>query len=154
LLDDIGDRGGIDPPQLQIVCDNLYDSRDEERRITLEAYERLGGAPQILAGYLERVMRRFDADDLRVAKQILTALISEDQQRLVLRMSDLQARIGSTSSAEPSNLIDDLVAARVLRRRRQEAQLPALQSLSGDAVRGPGRVGDRCRCAGCLLAGL
>ena len=120
LLDDIGDRGSIDPPQLQIVCDNLYDSRDEERRITLEGYERLGGAPQILAGYLERVMRRFDADDLRVAKQILTALISEDQQRLVLRMSDLQARIGPTSSAEPFNLIDDLVAARVLRRRRQE----------------------------------
>jgi len=120
LLDDIGDRGGIDPPQLQIVCDNLYDSRDERCRITLEAYERLGGAPQILAGYLERVMRRFDADDLRVAKQILTALISEDQQRLVLRMSDLQSRIGPALSAEPINLIDDLVAARVLRRRRQE----------------------------------
>src|SRR6266850_4226945 len=27
LLDDIADPGGIDPPQLQIVCDNLYDSR-------------------------------------------------------------------------------------------------------------------------------
>jgi len=120
LLDDIGDRGGIDPSQLQIVCDNLYDSRDERCRITLEAYERLGGAPQILAGYLERVMRRFDADNLRVAKLILTALISEDQQRLVLRMSELQARVGPAFSAESDDLIDDLVAARVLRRRRQE----------------------------------
>jgi len=62
LLEDIGDAAGVDPPQLQIVCDNLYDSRDAKGAITLEAYERLGGAPQILAGYLERVMRRFNAD--------------------------------------------------------------------------------------------
>jgi DNA-binding winged helix-turn-helix (wHTH) protein len=120
LLTDMGDRGGIDPPHLQIVCDSLYDSRDGQRRITLEAYDQLGGAPQILAGYLDRVMRRFDADDLRVAKQILTALISEDRQRLVLKISELQARIGPTCAAEPRILIDDLVAARVLRRRRQE----------------------------------
>ncbi len=64
LLEDIGDPGGIDPPQLQIVCDNLYDARDETCAIGLEAYEQLGGARQILAGYLERVLRRFNASDL------------------------------------------------------------------------------------------
>src|SRR5205807_9820098 len=56
LLEDIADPGGIDPPQLQIVCDNLYDSRDDRCTIGVEAYERLGGARLILAGYLERVL--------------------------------------------------------------------------------------------------
>ncbi len=122
LLADIGDAGGVDPPQLQIVCDNLYDSRDATGSITLEAYERLGGAPQILAGYLERVLRRFNADDLLVTKGILTALISESGQRLVVKAADLQARIGSRCTDDPATnlLIEELVAARVLRRRRQD----------------------------------
>lgn len=123
LLADIGDAGGgVDPPQLQIVCDNLYDSRDEKGSITLEAYERLGGAPQILAGYLERVLRRFNADDLLATKRILTALISQDGQRLVLKAAELEARIGSRCGDDPATnlLIEELVAARVLRRRRQD----------------------------------
>lgn len=121
LLADIGDPAGVDPPQLQIVCDNLYDSRDENGSITLEAYEALGGAPQILAGYLERVLRRFNAEDLLVTKRILTALISEGGQRLVLKATELEARIGSRFGDPAANvLIEELVAARVLRRRRQD----------------------------------
>ena len=122
LLADISDVGVVDPPQLQIVCDSLYDSRDEHGSITLEAYERLGGAPQILAGYLERVLRRFNADDLLSAKRILTALISADGQRLVLKTADLEARIGGRCSDDPGTnlLIEELVAARILRRRRQD----------------------------------
>lgn len=122
LLADIGDAGGVDPPQLQIVCDNLYDSRDEACAISLEAYERLGGAAQILAGYLDRVMRRFDADDLQAARRILTALISEGGQRLVLKAAEVEARIGNNCVDDPATklLIEELVAARVLRRRRQD----------------------------------
>jgi len=82
----------------------------------------LGGAPRILAGYLERVLRRFNADDLLATKRILTALISEDARRLVLKSADLQARIGSRGADDPATnlLIEELVAARVLRRRRQD----------------------------------
>src|ERR1041384_170980 len=122
LLDDIADPGGIDPPQLQIVCANLHDSRDEDWAIGIEAYERLGGARQILAGYLERVLRRFNANDLRITKLILTALISEEGQRLVLKATELEARISSRCGDEIATglLMDELVAARVLRRRRQD----------------------------------
>ncbi len=122
LLHDIGDAGGVDPPQLQIVCDNLYDSKDVNCVITVEVYERLGGAPQILAGYLERVLRRFNADDLMTTKRILTALISEAGQRLILKAAELESRIGSRCGDDPATnlLIEELVAARVLRRRRQD----------------------------------
>src|SRR5262249_34031430 len=122
LLKDIGDSGGVDPPQLQIVCDNLYDSRDPADSITLSAYKRLGGAPQILAGYLERVLRRFNAEDLQLTKRILTTVISESGQRLVLQAAELESRIGNRSSDNPAAklLIEELVAARILRRRRQD----------------------------------
>jgi DNA-binding winged helix-turn-helix (wHTH) protein len=78
LLDDLSDEEGVDPPQLQIVCDNLYDAREPGGALTLAIYERLGTASQILAGYLERVLRRFNTADLRAAKEVLTSLISAE----------------------------------------------------------------------------
>jgi DNA-binding winged helix-turn-helix (wHTH) protein len=125
LLDDLSDGGGVDPPQLQIVCDNLYDSRESSDQLTLEMYEQLGGASQILASYLERVLRRFNVADLAVVKEILTALISADGLRLVLRASELEARIKNPlarASASADQLIEDLVAARVVRRRSQDGE--------------------------------
>ena len=125
LLDDLSDEGSIDPPQLQIVCDNLYDSRAATGELTLAIYERLGGASQILAGYLERVLRRFNAADLRVVKEILTAMISAEGRRLVLRASELDARVmirAGERSSHVEQLVDDLVAARVVRRRSQDGE--------------------------------
>jgi DNA-binding winged helix-turn-helix (wHTH) protein len=125
LLDDLGDEGTIDPPQLQIVCDNLYDSRDAGGELTLSTYERLGGASQILAGYLERVLRRFNSSDLQAVKEILTAMISADGQRLVLRASELDARIrvrAGDGSIRAEQLIDELIASRVVRRRSQDGE--------------------------------
>jgi len=118
ILDDLGD-GGIDPPQLQIVCDHLYDGRDEKGRMTLECYERLGTASKILASYLERVLLHFNAEELETAREILTALISIDEQRLVLKLSELM-RIVTTSPL--STVLDELVAARIVRRRQQDGE--------------------------------
>jgi DNA-binding winged helix-turn-helix (wHTH) protein len=125
LLEDLNERDSVDPPQLQIVCDSLYDSRDSDGRITTAAYDRLGTASQILAGYLERVLNRFDAPALRVTKAILTALISIEGRRLVLRASDLIARVGYHSSKGPASaaeFIEELVAARVVRRSREDGE--------------------------------
>lgn len=121
LLDDLNDHDLVDPPQLQIVCDSLYDARGQMCELTLDLYSRLGGASQILASYLERVLRRFNAADLQTVKTILTALISTEGQRLVLRATELTARAGSESPAA-GLLIEELVAARVVRRRSQDGE--------------------------------
>ena len=121
LLDDLNDHDLVDPPQLQIVCDNLYDAREATCELTLELYNRLGGASQILASYLERVLRRFNAADLQTVKAILTTLISSEGQRLVLRATELTARVRSESPAVEL-LIEELVAARVVRRRSQDGE--------------------------------
>lgn len=125
LLDDLSDQQHIDPPQLQIVCDNLYDSRDQNGQVTVAIYERLGTASRILAGYLERVLSRFNAADLQVARETLTSLISIEGQRLVLRAPELVARIrvrAQTGRERVEELIEEMVAARVVRRRRQDGE--------------------------------
>ncbi len=125
LLDDLADHEGVDPPQMQIVCDSLYDARDERGLLTEASYEELGTASGILAGYLERVLRRFNAPDLITVRGILTTLISPGGQRLVLRPSELEARVriltGNKSGAI-GKLVDELVTARVVRRRSLEGE--------------------------------
>ncbi|HEY7547267.1 MAG TPA: transcriptional regulator, partial [Blastocatellia bacterium] len=121
LLDDLTERDGIDPPQLQIVCDNLYDWRATDGALTLAIYERLGTASQILAGYLERVLRRFNSSDLQIAKEILTTLISAEGERSVLRDSELAARVGPRwESGAVKRIVEELVAARIVRYRSQD----------------------------------
>jgi len=119
ILDDLSDGDRIDPPQLQIVCDTLYDAKNWTSFIGLDSYEKLGAAPEILGKYLERVIRRFNASDLNAVKAILAALISEDDQRLVLPLSRLAQRVGSEKTRE---LIAELAAARVVRYRMQDGE--------------------------------
>ena len=122
LLDDLTDQNDVDPPHLQIVCDALYDGRDQDNRITEIAYERLGGASEILAEYLTRVLRRFNATDLTAVQQILLSLVSADGQRLVLREAELphQALVsGLRDGVLSGQLVEELVAARVVRRRSE-----------------------------------
>jgi DNA-binding winged helix-turn-helix (wHTH) protein len=123
LLSDLGDEKGFDPPQLQIVCDSLYDARGRDGELTVEQYEQLGTAARILTGYLERVMRRFKIEDLRVTRAILTALISESGERLVQREPEVTARVVARLNVEPQRawyLGEELVASRIVRRRSSQ----------------------------------
>ena len=44
---------GVDPPQLQLICDALWEARDPaEPTLTLAAYRALGEARSILARHL------------------------------------------------------------------------------------------------------
>ena len=125
LLEDLSDQDSVDPPHLQIVCDTLYDQRDERNLITESAYDRLGGASQILADYLARVLRRFSAADLSVVQQVLLALISADERLIVVREAELLSRIRTGDRYDDNaleKLLGELVDARIVRRRNQEGE--------------------------------
>lgn len=125
VLADLSDGESVDPPQLQIVCDRLYDARDKAQRVTLALYEKLGTAAQILAGYLERVLQRFNAADLNLAKEILTTMISAEHQRLVLRVEELILQVNARArgdSADLNRLLEELATARIMRYRNHEGE--------------------------------
>jgi len=125
IMEDLLEDNNIDPPQLQIVCDALFDGRDKSRGITIEEYEEMGGAPKILAGYLERVMTRFNSDEYPIAKEILKALISADNARLVLSIQEVIRQVKSCTNQSHDfieDLIEELGRARVVRFRRQNGE--------------------------------
>ena len=125
LLEDLSDENSVDPPHLQIVCDTLYDQRNTKNLITESAYDQLGGASQILADYLARVLRRFSAADLSVVQQVLLALISAEERLIVVREAELATRIqaGDRYDADTlGTLLGELVDARIVRRRNQEGE--------------------------------
>jgi DNA-binding winged helix-turn-helix (wHTH) protein len=125
LLDDLADDKGIEPPQLQIVCDSLFDARGPDGKLTVELYERIGTASQLLRGYLERVLRRFRTEDLRAAKEILTWLISASGERLVVPEATIAARVAgklNCGEARSGQLTEELVLARIVRRRNHQGE--------------------------------
>ncbi len=125
LLDDLSVNDKIDPPQLQIVCDVLYDDRDTRDTLTLGEYDSLGGSQKILAGYLERVLSRFSPAELECVQTLLKNFIGENNQGMVLRQSELEGRVCEQSAASITGvnvLISELIAARIIRCRRQEGE--------------------------------
>ncbi len=125
ILMDLSEEGRVDPPQLQIVCDTLYDARDSSGSIRLAAYESLGTASLILSNYFERVLSRLNAADFRLAQELLKFLISPDAHRLVVRATELEMRVRNAAAGESislERLEQELTDARILRSRTQDGE--------------------------------
>ena len=58
IVEELSNREEISPPQLQIICSQLWASAQEdgEKRITVSLYQRLGEAEAILSNHLENVL--------------------------------------------------------------------------------------------------
>jgi hypothetical protein len=101
LLDHLG-QDAIAPPQLQLVCQALYEELSPgEVSITAELYARLGGAAGILQQHLERVINRDLPGDQRApARHLIEALVTSDGRRVLRTRAELiaeSAPLGITS---------------------------------------------------------
>ena len=96
---------GVDPPQLQIVCDTLYDKLEPgEKRLTLKSYEALGETRKILGNYMERALRELAAEEREPARAILKGLVTSQNTKTVSRISDL-VRFAGRSEEEVSRIL-------------------------------------------------
>jgi hypothetical protein len=119
LLADLSDEG-VDPPQLQIVCDALYDSLPPgETRMTLDSYRTLGGTRQILADYLERVLRELSPRERETTREVLKHLVTAENTKTVSRLTDL-ARLVARSEDELSRVLAELLNRRLVREVQRE----------------------------------
>ncbi len=109
LLDDLYQEG-VGPPQLQIVCDRLYrEFGQAERPIALADYEQLGGAKEILAGYLDSVLAAYEGQELEAAKGILMTLVTSQETKALSSFDAIAAEVGrGRETVEPTlrSLID------------------------------------------------
>ncbi len=124
LMDLSGSDDDIDPPQLQIVCDVLFDNRDPHHGISFAVYEKLGRASHILEGYMERVLNRFEENQALIAKQILKFLVSADFQRKIMPLKELldHLRLSGMSYEAIMRLLNELSDARLVRLSRQDGK--------------------------------
>lgn len=105
------DEEGVDPPQLQIVCDRLYDDMlaQGRRRIDSTDYERLGGIAELLPAYLSDVLAR-----LPQGRPVLETLVGDGGLRATRSLADIQERVKEAAPDLPS-VIEKLIEARLVR---------------------------------------
>ena len=128
LLDDLIENrsdghlsAGVQPPQLQIVCDYLYQDLIENNgaasglQITQKRFQALGGTKAILSDYLDRVVAQLPGPQQLSAQVLLGALVSSSGVKQNLYLSEL-ARIANLSPAEAAPILDELTRQRLLRR--------------------------------------
>lgn len=111
---------GIDPPQLQIVCDTLFDALSPgDKRMTLKSYISLGETRKILAGYLERVLHQLPPAEREPTREILKNLVTSEETKTVCRAADLVRAVGS-SEEEVLRILAELSNRRLIRRVQHE----------------------------------
>jgi HEAT repeat protein len=119
LLEDLAAEG-VDPPQLQIVCDTLFDAlAPGERRLTLHAYRALGGTRKILTGYLDRVLKELDRDERGPARALLKNLVTSEETKSVSRIADLARAVGCEERVA-LEILGELSERRLIRRIQRE----------------------------------
>jgi len=113
-------REGVDPPQLQIVCDTLYDALEHgEKRLTLKSYLALGETRKILGNYLERVLHEFPPPERDAARELLKSLVTSEKTKTVAQIADL-ARAAGRPEDEASRILAELSNRRLIRRVQRE----------------------------------
>ena len=104
LLDDLYEEG-VGPPQLQIVCDRLYRQFGQAgQTIALADYEELGGAKEILAGYLDSVLAGYEGQELEVAQGILMTLVTSQETKALVSFDTIVAEVGRGREAVEATL--------------------------------------------------
>lgn len=109
---------GIDPSQLQIVCDKLYQESviNKVKIITRELYLRLGKAEEILAKYIEDSLGVFKGNEyeLSSAKEILKSMVSSKNTRKPVTKDILKGCVKDTKNLD--HIVKSLIEARLIRR--------------------------------------
>ena len=108
---------GVEPPELQIVMDRLWRSR-EGSRLSLESYRSLGGVRSILLGYLHESLEGALARgswSRELPRQVMRALVSERNTKAAQTLKAVLQRVEGQPE-EICEILDRLVDLRLARK--------------------------------------
>lgn len=119
LLNDLLDRG-IYPPHLQIVCNRLYDTLNEnEKEITIAHYEKLGKAEHILSTHVSSVLAELPDDLVAMGKTTLIGLVTSSNTKAAVNETTLEVLMGGSSN-ERVIVLSKLVNSRLVQRYQRD----------------------------------
>jgi hypothetical protein len=147
LLDDLmdgqadrlaaGEGGGVMPPQLQLVCDALYERARAEGRqaITIADYEGMGGAHDILVRHLEEALREHPGQERDVARRVLVCLVTSQVTKVALDQKSICVEVGADRElVEP--VLSRLVRQRLVRRMDEGRAYELIHDVLADCIAG------------------
>jgi outer membrane protein assembly factor BamB len=108
-------KEGVQPPQLQIVCDRLYSLMGEGHRFMgMKQYEQEESAQAILDNWIETVLSRLARRERVAARSILKLLITAHETRASLSLEEVAADIEEGVEVA-ARMIAHLVDLRMIR---------------------------------------
>ncbi len=113
----------ISPPQLQLVCSEIFKKADKDTRmITAEIYRAMGGAETILQNYLDRVVdENIPKEQVNLAEKVLVALVDDQGHRTLRSRTQIQFELGlSTDERNLKEVLKQLVNSHLLRQEEED----------------------------------
>jgi signal transduction histidine kinase/ActR/RegA family two-component response regulator len=127
LIEDLGrgESGGIEPPQLQIVCTAVFRAlQSSSSHITIGLYRSLGGAQTLIHSYIGLVLSSFHESDREIARSILKAFVSPLRTRRLLKFDQILSQAPERgNSADLGRVLDALISQRLIRVARVNDQV-------------------------------
>ena len=118
IIDDICQEEAFNTPQIQIVCDRLYDVTQEKanKTIAMETYEELGRTQGILGRFLEQEINKFEFSEREDVKSVLKTLVDPEQTKTALPAETIASytRLGSGQVEDILQKLED--RSRLVRR--------------------------------------
>ncbi|MCB0138666.1 MAG: SUMF1/EgtB/PvdO family nonheme iron enzyme [Caldilineaceae bacterium] len=131
--------GRLQPPQVQLVCYELFEEAAASERpdlISVVLYNKprgrnQSGAQGILSHHLSRVLERMPAHDRKLARQILEMLVSSQTRRARVAHTELSAQLQqrhpSLAIAQMDGVLNQLLGSRLLRSDENEDDIPIFE---------------------------
>lgn len=121
LLNDLF-RDGVEPAQLQIACDRLYEAKPRGMHtITTSVYDRIGGAQKVLAEYVDQILGQLPPADRKLARAILKTMVASSEVRVTRPLERIAAEVNEDRE-EVERVLARLVDLRLLRGVGKERQ--------------------------------
>ena len=118
VIDDLATADGILPLELQICCDALVNSLDEEEyHVGFENYRRIGPARRILEVVIDQRLRAFRWRRHTLAKNALVDCVTALRTKALLSAEECAVDIGC-DPATAREILDELQALGLLKRLR------------------------------------
>lgn len=127
LLRDLGDSSGINPPQLQVVCAELYDHARQQAeatgqpliQISYDDFAALGRTANILGSYIDKSVNGLAEAERPLARLLLGALVSSSGVKQRLPLAEL-LRVTGVDEITAVSIMQRLVQKQLVRRYRQD----------------------------------
>lgn len=134
------DREGFEPPQLQIVCDTLYDQLTPASRvINVALYEKLGRSKKILAEYLDRALLKLELGQRTQSQIILKAMVTSLDTKTAVTMDEILrdelVQRAQISQSDILEIINHLYSMRIIRKLEDNSRIELAHDYLANKVR-------------------